>query len=99
MREWNESVRVGHQCHKWPLTLACGYGKAAPTNRFIATRQRDTTMNEGSSGGGDAFGAMSVLGVYAIAGADVVTCDVGACGSVCGACSACGKLFHKQFYV
>ena len=35
VRSPNDSITVGHACHKWPLTVACGYGKDLPTNRFL----------------------------------------------------------------
>ncbi|VDM24562.1 unnamed protein product [Toxocara canis] len=39
VRSRSDTTVVGYQCHKWPLTLACGYGKALPSNRYLATKQ------------------------------------------------------------
>ena len=40
VRAPNDTSPVGHACHKWPLALACGYGKNAPTNRYLIDRQQ-----------------------------------------------------------
>jgi hypothetical protein len=74
---------VGHQCNKWPITLACGYGRPVPSNRFLASRQ---------DGALDSTPALLMMyGASMCMGADGSAC--GACGS----CGACDKLiFLKQ---
>ena len=32
---------MGHQCHKWPLTIACGYGRDVPSNSYLIKRTKD----------------------------------------------------------
>lgn len=41
IRSRNDSTSVGHQAHKWPLTLACGYGRQLPTNRLLLSADQD----------------------------------------------------------
>uniref|UniRef100_A0A0M3HR55 SHR-BD domain-containing protein n=1 Tax=Ascaris lumbricoides TaxID=6252 RepID=A0A0M3HR55_ASCLU len=73
IRSRSDTTAIGYQCHKWPLTLACGYGKTLPSNRYLATQQ------EGIEGV-DVTSAMVLLcgGGY----------DAAACGA-CGACGGC----------
>ncbi|VDL79693.1 unnamed protein product [Nippostrongylus brasiliensis] len=35
IRQRNDNTSVGHQAHKWPLTLACGYGRQLPSTRVL----------------------------------------------------------------
>ncbi|VDM59654.1 unnamed protein product [Angiostrongylus costaricensis] len=35
IRSRNDGTSIGHQAHKWPLTLACGYGRQLPSNRIL----------------------------------------------------------------
>lgn len=73
---------VGHQCQKWPMTMACGYGRPVPSNRFLASR------HDNSVGLFDVAPAMVLMcGGMCDGSASCGAC--GACGS-CGACASCG---------
>uniref|UniRef100_A0AC34RP08 Uncharacterized protein n=1 Tax=Panagrolaimus sp. JU765 TaxID=591449 RepID=A0AC34RP08_9BILA len=78
VRSRQDTTPVGHQCQKWPMTLACGYGRPVPSNRYLAQGQ-DGTVDI----------APALLAMYG--GFDLsVQAAPGACGS-CSACaSACG---------
>ncbi|PIO56361.1 hypothetical protein TELCIR_22240, partial [Teladorsagia circumcincta] len=41
VRSRNDSTSVGHQAHKWPLTLACGYGRQLPSNRILQSQDAE----------------------------------------------------------
>uniref|UniRef100_A0A1I7SDS2 AAA domain-containing protein n=1 Tax=Bursaphelenchus xylophilus TaxID=6326 RepID=A0A1I7SDS2_BURXY len=77
VRSRQDTTMVGHQCQKWPIPIACGYGKPVPSNRYLVGRQEGAAC--------DATPAL--LAMFGSAG----LCDSGAgCGSACAGCSACG---------
>ncbi|EYC04497.1 hypothetical protein Y032_0087g2046 [Ancylostoma ceylanicum] len=43
VRSRNDSTSVGHQAHKWPLTLACGYGRQLPSNRVLQSQDAEVS--------------------------------------------------------
>lgn len=72
-----------HQCNRWPLTLACGYGQAVPTNRFLATYQLDSAA---FFYGGVASQLNSLSSAGVSSSNDVgFNCDF---GSACSSCSS-----------
>lgn len=46
IRTRQDVTPIGWQCQKWPMTLACGYGRPVPSNRFLALRQSDQLSGE-----------------------------------------------------
>ncbi|CAK5012208.1 unnamed protein product [Meloidogyne enterolobii] len=40
VRSVKDTNKIGHQCQRWPMTVACGYGRSLPTNRLISAAQR-----------------------------------------------------------
>jgi len=50
LRSTSEQNGMGHQCHKWPLTIACGYGRDVPSNTYLVKRTKDN--NDGYVDGG-----------------------------------------------
>ncbi len=94
MRERSESTTVGHQCHKWPLTLACGYGRSTPSNRYLSS----VAGKRGSDGAGTSSDSDDYAALAIIAATQGGAC--GACGGG-GACGACGvrleSVFNERF--
>jgi hypothetical protein len=77
VRTRQDSSPIGHQCQKWPMTMACGYGRPVPSNRYLS---------QGQDGAVDITPALfAVCGAYDFG-------DIGACGacSACGAAAGCG---------
>uniref|UniRef100_A0A0R3S2L9 VWFD domain-containing protein n=1 Tax=Elaeophora elaphi TaxID=1147741 RepID=A0A0R3S2L9_9BILA len=72
VRSHSDTNSIAHQCHKWPLTVACGYGKTLLANRHTNSHQ---DVNEDL----DVTAAM----IAVCAG----SCDDGVCGA-CGACGS-----------
>lgn len=70
VRSHNDTNCLAHQCHKWPLTLACGYGKTLRSNRRLNSQPE---INE------DMDMTATMIAVCA------ASCDDGTCGA-CGAC-------------
>ncbi|ETN86510.1 hypothetical protein NECAME_05914 [Necator americanus] len=47
VRSRNDSTSVGHQAHKWPLTLACGYGRQLPSTRVLQSQDAEGASLQG----------------------------------------------------
>lgn len=89
IRSKQDSTPVGHQCQKWPMTLACGYGRPVPSNRFLANR------NDDSIGLFDVVPA-TMLMCSGMCDGSATNSACGACGS-CGACASCGYFKNLLF--
>lgn len=86
IRSKQDNTPVGHQCQKWPMTLASGYGRSVPSNRFLAN-QHNNFFNIFDV----APAMMFVCNEICDGSATYDSC--GACGS-CGACASCGYFLN-----
>ena len=60
------------------MTVACGYGRPMPSNRFLMTNRNQNV-----------FSGLEFAAALHIFGGDGITMGSASCGS-CGACGACG---------
>lgn len=83
VRSQQDVTTVGWQCQKWPMTLACGYGRPVPSNRFLAFGHSEQKNGE------DALIGCAPLIPLLMCGTTESSAPF--CDGASGACGACGK--------